>query len=502
MELILTDEQLKRADRSASEETGIPSIVLMERAAVAVTDFIMEGNFDLSDVVVICGTGNNGGDGAAIARMLCERGAGVRLFVAGKKEKFTEQMQLQIRILGHYPVPVKEIAAASDLPDSASLIVDAIFGIGIRRKVDGLFADVINAINQYTSPVISVDMPSGVHTNSGAVYGTAVRADYTVTFTTAKAGLYLQPGADYAGRIVIRKIGIPVSREMEEECRLMNLTDDDLEHLPARDEWGNKGTFGKVLIIAGSEKIAGAAFLSAKAALLCGIGMVKIYTHEANRTILSTLLPEALITTYGDDDWTPSSLDKDLEWADAVLIGPGLGTEALSMKILKHFMKTNHTLPTVFDADALNMISMKPDLLSDIDFPASATPHPGEMSRLTGISISDIRSNLIDVARRTAMDMKRTIILKDRRTVTACPDGKCYLNLSGCSALATAGSGDVLAGMVTAFTCLYRNSSLPVCPEALAVFIHGRCGERAAGKYSESSVKASDLFEFIHEYLP
>lgn len=493
---VLTDKELRDADRRTSEEIGIPSLVLMERAAAEVVRVLYEQNADMSDTAVFCGTGNNGGDGAAIARMLSERGENVCVYIVGDESHFSGQMRTQVNILKKCAVPVISLTDTADFPCHPTLIIDAVFGIGIRRPVEGLFADIMNLMNNAGAPVVSVDMPSGIHTNSGACRGTAVSADLTVTFTAAKAGLYLWPGADYAGKIMIRKIGIPLPEDTLNNCRLFLTEDDDLRELPARNEWGNKGSFGKVLVIAGSKDMAGAAYLSAAAALMSGVGMVRVYTHEKNRNVIAVRLPEALITTY-DENWSPSSLHRDMEWADAVLIGPGLGTGELAEKILTEFMHTNHTLPTVFDADALNLLAVHPELLKELDFPASATPHPGEMSRLTGISIPDIRSNIITVARRAAQEMNRTVVLKDARTVTALPDGRCFLNTSGCSALSTAGTGDVLAGITAAFVCLYGKLDLPVPPEAIAVYIHGKCGEKAAEKYSESSVRASDLLEFL-----
>ncbi len=498
---VLTENEHREADRHA-QEIGMPSAVLMERAAEAVVSVICEKGLDFSHTTVVCGTGNNGGDGAAVARMISDLGGQVQLIFCGREEKFTDQMKMEMHLLESWPVSVVKADENTGIPDNVTLIVDAVFGTGIRRKTEGIFAAMIDRMNAHPAPVVSVDMPSGVQTDTGAVFGTAVKASVTVTFTAAKAGLYLWPGAGYAGEICIRKIGIPLTGERLGNCRLFIPEKEDLTFLPKRDERGNKGTFGKILVIAGSEEIAGAAYLSAKAALMCGIGMVRVYTHEINRNFLAASLPEALITTYGSEDWTPSSLHHALDWADAVLVGPGLGTGPLSMKIFTEFLKFNHTKPAVFDADALNMIAMKPELLRLIDFPASATPHVGEMSRLSGIDIRDIKAHLVSVAENAAEEMKRTVILKDARTVTACPDGTCWLNTSGCSALATAGSGDVLAGMVTAFTWLYRDAHLPVPPEALAVWIHGRCGEDAAAVSSESSVRASDLFAFLPAYLP
>ena len=495
MEPILRADQHKEADIRTSEN-GIPSLVLMERAALAVVDVLEEEEFDLSDVLVICGTGNNAGDGAAIARILTERGYGATVFAAGDEEKYSEQMKTQMMVLTHYPVKVLR----GDFPvEGFTLIVDALFGIGMHRPVTGNYAEVIEAVNDADLPVVAVDMPSGIHTDTGAVCGVAVRADLTVTFTTGKAGLYLYPGAAYAGRVLVRKIGIPVEEDMLRECPLFSLDETDLKLLPARDESGNKGTFGKVLVIAGSEEICGAAYLSAAAALKSGAGMVKIYTDEKNRTALATMLPEALLSVYTSKGWKPESLLENLKWADAVLIGPGLGTGEISEKILTTFLKSGWKKTTVMDADALNILARHEELISLIDFPVTITPHLMEMSRLCDYSVEEIKKELVYVASKAAEESGACVVLKDARTVVALPDGRSFLNLSGCSALSTAGSGDVLAGMITTLTM--QHPDLPVPPQALAVYIHGKCGEMAAEKYSAASATAGDLLEFIHRFL-
>jgi len=482
-------------------------MVLMERAALECVMEIEKHAYDLRNILVVCGTGNNAGDGVAAARILCERGYRCTVFLAGSEEKFSDGLKQQLLILQSFPVTVVRAGKDSNTalkhfhPARYSLILDALFGIGLKRNIIGIYAEIIDRINQADVPVVSIDMPSGVHTDSGIILGTAVRADRTITFTTGKAGLYLYPGAACAGKVNVRKIGIPLTEELTKSCRLYTIQRHDLQYLPHRDESGNKGTFRKILVIAGSRSICGAAYLAGKAALLTGVGMVKIFTEESNRTPICALFPEALISTYSDGTTELKNLESDMQWADAALIGPGLGTGETSHRIMREFLRINQTrkLQTVFDADALNLLALHDDLIGQISFPAVFTPHVGEMSRLTGISPGDIKASAISIARRAAEEIQNTVVLKDAATVTALPNGSCFLNRSGNSALSTAGSGDVLTGMIAGLIAQYPAYTGIVA--ALAVYIHGKCGERASVKYSEASVTAGNILEFIHEFL-
>ena len=506
MKLILSAKQHQDADRSATA-AGIPSMVLMERAALACVEEIKKRKYKMERILVVCGTGNNGGDGAAVARILCEQGCSCTVYLAGAEEKFSDQMKQQLHILESFPIRVirarqeKGTELEDFHPEEYSLIIDAIFGIGLKRDVTGLYAALIDSINHSEVPVVAIDIPSGVNTDTGIIMGTAIRADLTVTFTTGKAGLYIYPGASCAGKVRVKQIGISLTREVTKACQLYTIERSDLAYLPKRDESGNKGTFRKILVIAGSRNICGAAYLSAKAALLTGVGMVKIFTEKSNRTPICALFPEALISTYRDPATDFPQLAADMKWADTVLIGPGLGTGETSLSLMKEFLRLNQErkIPAVFDADALNLIAAHNALIREITFPSVFTPHVGEMSRLTGIAPSDIKSSAISIARHAAAEVQNTVVLKDAATVTALPNGSCFLNRSGNSALSTAGSGDVLTGMIAGLTAQHREYT--GIAAALAVYIHGKCGERASEKYSEASATAGNILEFIHEFL-
>lgn len=504
MDYILNAEQSKKADAWSSESVGIPAMVLMERAAVSACQVIENGRYDLADVLIICGSGNNGGDGAAIARILWEHGVSVRVHCCGKAEKYSSQMAQQMKILQQLDIPIEQIFR----PEGATLLVDAIFGIGLKREITGHYAKMIDAINEAGIPVVSIDMPSGISTDSGQVMGTAVEADTTVTFTSLKPGLCLYPGRAYAGRVEVRSAGIQVTDEIRDECSIYSIQDSDLELLKEREADGNKGTFGKVLILAGSHSIFGAAYLASAAAFSTGVGMVKVVTEEANRQALQSLLPEALFRFYREGEDAFDFLNDDLAWADTVLVGPGLSTGETSAKLFHAFLEANRISrkDTVLDADALNLLSKEPALFEKIVFPTIITPHVGEMSRMTGISIQEIKEHPVESAGKFAGEKNVCCILKDAGTVTADPFGNVWINLTGSDALAKAGSGDVLAGITAGclarfYKCGQGSREFLGYIGAAAAYLHGKCGQSAGQKASANTVLARDIIRSMPEYI-
>ena len=492
MERILTGAQMKAADASAIAG-GMPSLVLMERAALAVADEIEKRNWDKSRILAVCGTGNNGGDGVAAARILAERGFRVFVCLVGKPEKYSEQLRTQLKIAEKYPVTFVNSFTAAEY----TVIIDALFGVGLARELKGDFLEAVHKINAGNAKVLAVDLPSGIHTDSGRVLGAAVNADVTLTLAYKKPGLLFYPGASCAGEVVLRKIGISAP-EISDRDSLYRLEEKDIRNLPPRDESGNKGTFQKLLVIAGSDTICGAAYLAAKAALRTGIGMVRIFTAPQNRTALSVLLPEALIDTWTEPEIDREALNHLLAWADAVAIGPGLSQSSFAEKLLRNFLELNH-LPCVMDADALNLMAKAPELWDQILFPCTITPHIGEMCRLTGKTAEEIKESPLETARNFAASRGVICHLKDARSITAAPDGTCYVTDTGDSSLATAGSGDVLAGLTAGLLCRQRDLAFPAA--AAGAWIHGLCGREAARRLSRAAVTASDLLNEIHRFL-
>ena len=493
MKEIVTCSQMKALDNHTIKEMGIPSCVLMERAAlkcVEETEKILEPE---ERVLVVCGCGNNGGDGIAVARMLHLKGIRTHIFLAGKEESMTEETALQWKIARSYHVPRVNNPQWREY----TTIVDAIFGAGLSRPIEGNLKNLIHCMNDSSSKKIAVDIPSGIDGNTGMELGIAFRADLTVTFGFRKRGLCFYPGRMYAGKTVVADIGI---YRTEGQGSTFAMQEEDLLRLPSRRPSGNKGTFGKVLVVAGSEGMCGAAYLSAAAALKAGAGMVQIQTVEANRIPLQILLPEAMVSCT----FTEEENSRILAWCDVVVIGPGLGNYGLSYERELWFLKKAGELhkPVILDADGLNLLALRPKWKEYLGEHVVVTPHIGEMSRLTGKTIGEIQNCMAETALSYAQETKTTCVLKDACTVTAGRDGNLYLNLSGNDGMATAGSVDVLTGILAAVFCMYLDGEDTTAPEikaALGVYLHGRCGDIAAEKHGSRSLTARNLIEALPE---
>ena len=513
MEYLVNAEEMRSCDNATIERFKIPAIVLMERAALGIFEVIKEyWKKDTGNVLVVAGTGNNGADGIALGRLLKQAGFEVTFLVVCPKEKYSELMDRQLAIIKAYGW-----RSCTQFPENEyDIIIDALFGIGLSRNLEGIYMQFVQKINESRALKISVDMPSGIHTDTGAVMGTAVRADITVTFAYCKLGLVLYPGAEYAGKVVVKDIGIT----QEGFCSLgrlpkvFTLTKKAAELLPDRKKGGNKGTFGKVLVIAGSEEISGACLLSAEAAFRTGCGMVRILTHRANREILAQKLPEAMLNVYdidrsGDEPWEElyRQLERGCEWADCILIGPGCGLGKETEEKLA-FVIEKCEKPLVIDADGLNQIaqgngwycSLKKSVREKNRI-VILTPHLGEFARLTKKKVPEIKDNLLDEVKAYAEDLDGIVVCKDVRTIVCEKDRSIYLNLSGNCGMATAGSGDVLAGMIVGLLALVileaekTGAGKEAAFEAAiaGVYLHGLAGDAALREKNEYSLLAGDL---------
>lgn len=496
MRYILTDEEMKAYDRWTIQDMGIPSLVLMERAALSCVDALYDNGFDLARVLVVCGTGNNGADGVAAARILHLRGICTEVWMVGNPEKFSPDLRKQMKIAENYDVTFVH----SPDPHEYTTIVDALFGIGLHRNLEGVFAEAVHKINDSNARVLSVDVPSGVSGTTGAVLGTAVHADMTQTFAWEKLGLILYPGAAYAGKVLTADIGIYLPKGELPGCALTEDCD-VTEFYGQRPDWGNKGTFGKILLLAGCDAMYGAAYLSASAALLSGAGMVKIHTARENADALRISLPEAMLSFYPKEN---TGEDAELEafapgeeWADLIAAGPGLGTSGPA-RLLVHRLLVSCEKPCVFDADALNIISEDTDMLRQRKNLTVITPHIGEMARLTGESPAVIKADPIACAVKFAAAYGVICVLKDARTVTAFPDGRVYLTASGNSGMATAGSGDVLTGIMAGMLA-QRGADVKAVPAA--VHFHGLCGTAAACRGARPALTAGEILRAVPEAM-
>lgn len=484
-----TGAQMKSADLYTIHEIGIPSMVLMERAALESVRLMEEKKLDFSNTLIVCGAGNNGGDGYAIARLLHLKGYAVDVLFLGKDGSRSEENRKQKEIASFYG-----IAEVDCLKDNYTLIIDAIFGTGLKRNIEGNYASTINELNGYAARKVSVDIPSGVHDETGSIMGTAFRADYTIAIAYIKRGTLFYPGADYAGEILVGNIGITDHSLSKNEVYTFGYDQDDLkDRFPKRIANSHKGTYGKVLMIAGSKGMSGAAYLCSKAAYVVGAGLVQVYTHEDNRVVLQQLLPEAIVTTYKEYD--EKKVLELLEWADVVGIGSGLGTGLTSEQLVKYVLE-NANCPCVLDADALNIYAKHPEYTVNVK--CIFTPHMKEMSRLCKVSVEDIIQSRVEILTNYVKQRNCVCVLKDARTLVADCENEIFLNTTGNAAMAKGGSGDVLAGIIAGIAAQGISLKEAAC---LGTYLHGLAGDHARDIHGSYGVLASDIIESIRKII-
>ncbi len=491
MKYLVTAEEMRRIDSFTIEEIGIPGLVLMERAALtareAVENYCAEHPDAGKTVLVMAGVGNNGGDGLALARMLSEAGFYVEIWIVGESAKASEQWRQQKKILEHYAVDF----CSKPTENEYTILVDALFGVGLSREISGVYESAVELFNGLKGWKIALDMPSGVDSDTGRILGkSSVRADETVTFGFSKRGLTLYPGCLSAGRVTIAHIGIPESAFDGVLPGMFTLDESPEELLPKRCPWGNKGTFGKVLLIAGSIGMAGAAVLAAKAAYRAGAGMVRVITPAGNREIIQVSVPEAMVGTEEE-------LTLYFDWADVIAIGPGLGKSAGARRMLAEAL-SGSSLPLLIDGDGLNLLAENTDIRRSLAEQGRAgrsivlTPHVGELARLLGKEIPEIQENVAGCGRDLAMELQTVVAAKDARTFI-CKEGEpVCVNLSGNSGLAAAGSGDVLAGFIAG---LMAQGMSPYRAACVGAYVHGRRAEEAVFIRGEHACMAGDLLK-------
>lgn len=495
MQYIADNLIAKYIDDISINTIGVPSIVLMERAAEAVANIIASASDISNSILVICGKGNNGGDGIAIARLLHNRGYDVTIHMFSDSETITKDSKIQYNIAVNCDVAIKE---SYDI-NSYDVIVDAIFGVGLSKNVEGRYKEIIEQINASEAKVYAVDVPSGVNGSDGRIMGVAVKADVTVTFGLRKFGLVLYPGCEYAGKVIVAEDVFPRKAYNIANINSFCYGQEDIKRLlPIRKPVSNKGTYGHVLIIAGSKGMSGACYLAAKAAYRSGCGLVKIITHEDNRLILQNLVPEAIVSVYDDHTYINYEwLKEDIRWADSIVIGSGLGKSVAAKKLIDTVIN-NTDKATVIDGDGINIIAESNIYNKDAGWTANVilTPHLKEMSRLicNEMKAQEIHDNIIDVADRYCYN-DVVLVLKDARTLVKY-NNKTYINLSGNDGMATAGSGDVLAGIIGAFSAMGLDRFTAA---SLGVYIHGLAGDFAANDCNRYSMIASDIVDGIME---
>jgi NAD(P)H-hydrate epimerase len=507
---ILSAEQMREADRRTIEDIGIPSLVLMENAGRQVVAAMDSAFHDLSDrrVAVISGKGNNGGDGFVVARTLYQRGIDVSVFVVGHVADIRRDARVNLEILGRLGITVVEIADEgqwelhfSEISEH-DLIVDALFGTGLKSALSGIYETIIADINGEAIPVVAIDLPSGMSADTSDLPGDCIEATLTVTLGAPKLPLILPPAEAKAGEVVVADIGIPAGViEGLEGPRVELLTREQIRTLiTARAADVHKGDFGRVLVVGGSQGKSGAAVLAAMGALKSGAGLVTVAAPRSIIPIVAAHAPEYMTEPLDDDAQgivSAEAADRVLSLnADVMAIGPGLGRGAPVTAFARELLDKGET-PLVLDADALNAFAGAPaTLIGREGRDVVITPHPGEMARLVGCTVDDVQANRMGIARDFAVSHKVYVVLKGYRTLIATPDGKVFVNPTGSPGMATGGTGDVLAGMLAAWIAQLLDAEA-AC--RLAVYLHGAAGARADAAHGEVSMTASDLVEHISD---
>lgn len=509
---VVSNDQMKGLDHDAIHEYKIPGLLLMERASLEVfyvCQKLIKGH-GLDEVVIFVGPGNNGGDGLAVARHLEAEGVDVKVVLLAHPDSLSGDALANYHMLLTRKVLV--IEGMNQLQPSLTsamnkrLVVDAIFGTGLHRQMEGIHLSAIQWINEQKSVILSIDIPSGVHGDTGQVLGDAVKATNTVTFQLPKVGNVCYPGAGYHGKLEVVSIGIPQDLMDQQEVTAILPTKELMtQWLPQRPVTAHKGTCGSLLIIGGVEGYSGAGVLTAMAAQRCGVGLVKTAVRKSVNQVYEHLLPEVVTIpieeSVKDHAHEPSRLsEKGIEdiaklaaQADAVVAGPGWGVARDWITVLKYLAHMGEK-PLLLDADALNLMSGHLDWLKQRSLPAVLTPHPGEMSRLTGLSVDNINNNRLQVTAKAAREWNAVVLLKGAGTVIGAPNGEIMINTTGNPGMATAGSGDVLAGIIGA---LLAQGMAPFQAAVLGCWTHGAAGDDAAGHVGEVSLMASDIIKGI-----
>lgn len=494
---ILTAEQIRAWDQFTMEHEPISSIDLMERAASKCFEWLEENNLLNYPFAIFCGKGNNGGDGLAIARMLANKACSVSVYILEFGHKGTEDFQTNLARLHQFPpVIIQFIQDETHFPELTKdiVVIDALFGSGLTRPLDGMTLKLVDFINKAASSIIAIDIPSGMSVDRSSTGNTIIKANYTLSFQCYKQAFLVAENAEFMGEVIILDIGLSFGYLSSIETKF-ELVDDELINsiYKPRNKFAHKGNFGHALIVAGSYGKIGAAVLSSRACLRTGAGLLTCFIPKCGYEIMQTALPEAMVVT----DTNPSiitKIDEDVSRYASIGIGPGLGMASETRTALKEVLVA-YKKPMVIDADGLNSLSMEKSL-PYLPPDSILTPHPKEFERLLGECKNDFER--IDKAIDNAKRLNCTIVLKGHHTFIATAGGKGYFNSTGNAGMATAGSGDVLTGMITALLAQDYSSEQAAI---LGVYLHGSAGDIAAKEFSQEAMIAGDIIDNIGNAL-
>ncbi len=501
---VSTVSEMKAMDKAAVTQFGIPEMLLMENAGLAAYAVLeQECSIRGKSFLIFCGLGNNGGDGFVLARKIHSGGGSVKVLILGDRKNFKDPAKVNLDILLKMPVEVREITSAKSIKGglaSCDVIIDAIFGTGLARKVQGLQRDVIESINASGKTVLSLDIPSGVKGDTGNIMGCAVNADFTVTFGLPKVGNLLMTGHQFCGRLYVTHISFPPSLT---DSTSLKIAINDPPRLPPRDPDGHKGDFGEALFIAGAKGYHGAPYFAALSFMKAGGGYSRLAAPESITPFIAVkgseivFIPQEETASGSISRSNKARLLEIAEKMDIVVLGPGLSlneeTASLARELVQKIKK-----PLLIDGDGITAVCKDLSCLRRRKAPTILTPHLGEMSRITGKAVAAINENRIVVIQAAARDLNAVIVMKGAHTLIGYPDGRVFINMSGNSGMATAGSGDVLTGTIAAMYGLGLSLDDAV---RQGVFIHGASGDLAALEIGEDGITAQDILDYLPQAM-
>ena len=530
---LVTAQEMGAMDQKASKEYGIPSVVLMENAGRSVADLVSSllNNESLSSVLILAGKGNNGGDGFVAARHLFNQGVSVQIFLAGEPEKIKGDALINLNIWRKMGQKTYSLLKNNDINlfrlaiMKANLIIDALYGTGFTGAVKEQMSAVMEVVNTSGKPVVSIDIPSGLVADTGCTEGQCVRAWHTVTFALPKLGLVLPEAKKYVGELHVADISIPaaVTKGIENNSKILdaknNVPVNESQNVPVlrylitqelvKDWWPirsgleHKGDFRRVMVIAGSRGMSGAAVLAAQAAARAGAGLITLGVPEGIHDIAESKLTEVMtfpLPQTGQGVLSRTALEQILtraEKCDVLALGPGLGVSDDTAELVKEIL-LNITVPCILDADGLNVLAGKTEVFNALKTELILTPHPGEMSSLTGRTIEQVQNDRLGTTLTKASQWNSVVVLKGAGTVVAGPDNKLFINSTGNPGMAAGGSGDVLTGLLAGLVA----QKMPALYAATSgVYLHGLAGDLAAAQKGQASLLAGDLLEYLPEAI-
>ena len=508
---VVTAQEMRQIDQQTIEEIGIPGAVLMEHAGSAVVRAIHQHFPECQRIAVIVGKGNNGGDGLVVARQLALAGQPIQIFLVSAPESFAGDALTNLQIAQNLDLPIASILSEDELKGlknqiaSADLIVDSIFGTGLRGGVHGFIGDIIGCINKTGKPVVAIDLPSGLAADTGIAEGACIQATHTITMGLPKRGNLIHPGATFTGKLEVADIGFPPS-VIEAQNIQINWTQssDAARILPSRPTHSHKGTYGRVFVAAASTGMTGAGALTSTAALRVGAGLVTLGAPKSLNPILEVKLTEVMTLPLPETAEGSLALESKSNIIEAVertksvlAIGPGLSQHPETVKLVHSLIRESET-PTVIDADGINALSKSTEILSSLSPQSVLTPHPGEMARLIGTTVEALERDRIGIAQRFAETYNVTLVLKGAPTVVARGNGEVWINSTGNAGMATGGMGDVLTGLIAGLMA----QKIPAFEAAvLGVYLHGLAGDIVAESIGMHGLMAGDVLNNVPEAI-